>query len=96
MMMMTYSPGDALFGKGRRVKRGDTGIVGAVSNDLRGNNGDDSIELLFEWFVLLYVYRVIVDGGGGSCVVVVMLVVWTGINPLWKWLKHQKDKGVNF
>ena len=55
---MTYSPGDALFGKGRRVKRGDTGIVGAVSNDLRGNNGDDSIGL-FEWFVA-NVCRVIV------------------------------------
>lgn len=47
---MTYSPGDALFGKGRRVKRGDTGTVGAVSNDFRGNKGDDSIGL-FEWFV---------------------------------------------
>lgn len=44
---MTYSPGDALFGKGRRINRGDTGTVGAVSNDLRGNNGDAGIELLF-------------------------------------------------
>lgn len=79
------------------MNRGDTGTVGAVSNDLRRNNGDDSIALLlFEWFVL-NVYRVIVDDGGGGCVVVVVVVVvWTGINPLWKWLKHQKDKGVNF
>ena len=39
-LAMTYNPGDALFGKGRREMRGDTGAVGAVSNDLRGNNGD--------------------------------------------------------
>lgn len=41
---MTYNP-DALFGKGRRVKRGETGTVeplDTVSNGLRGNNGDDS------------------------------------------------------
>lgn len=85
MLVMTYSPGDALFGKGRRVKRGDTGNDGAVSNDLRGKNGDDNIALLFEWFVL-NVYRVIVDddcgGCGGGCVVVVVVVVWIGINPL--------------
>lgn len=38
--MLTYNPGDALFGKGLRDIRGETGAVGAVSNDLRGNNGD--------------------------------------------------------
>lgn len=43
--VLTYNPGDDLFGNGRRVKRGDTGTVGAVSNDLRGNNGDDNIGL---------------------------------------------------
>lgn len=42
---MTYSPGDALFGKGRRATRGDTGKVGVGSNDLRVNSGDDSIGL---------------------------------------------------
>lgn len=43
---MTYNPGDALFGNGRRMKRGDTGTVGVcVSNDLRENNGDDNIGL---------------------------------------------------
>lgn len=75
---MTYNPGDALLGNGRRVKRGDTGTVGAVSNDRRGNNGDDSIGL-FEWFVV------------NVCRVIVGVVVWTGINPLWKWLNNQKD-----
>lgn len=43
---VTYSPGDALFGNGRRENRGDTGIAGICgSNDLRTNNGDDNIGL---------------------------------------------------
>lgn len=41
---MTYNPGDALFGNGRRENRGDIGIADA-SNVLRGNNGDDIIGL---------------------------------------------------
>lgn len=43
---VTYNPGDALFGNGRRENRGDTGIVDICgSNDFRTNNGDDNIGL---------------------------------------------------
>lgn len=43
---MTYNPGDALFGNGRRENRGDNGIADIdVSIVLRGNNGDDNIGL---------------------------------------------------
>lgn len=73
---MTYSP-DALFGMGRRVKRGETGTDDAAS-DFRGNNGDDSIGLI-EWFVV------------NVCRVIVGVDVWTDINPLWKWLNNQKE-----
>lgn len=45
-VLVTYNPGDALFGNGRREKRGDTGTIGICgSNDLRTNSGDDSIGL---------------------------------------------------
>lgn len=43
---MTYNPGDALFGNGRRETLGETGAVGAFSSDFRGNNGDNVCRVL--------------------------------------------------
>lgn len=41
-----------MFGNGRREIRGETGAIGAVSNVLRGNNGDSV-------FVFVTVFRVV-------------------------------------
>lgn len=91
-VLVTYNPGDALFGNGRREKRGDTGTIGICgSNDLRTNSGDDSMGLC-EWFMMLVfmvaevamllviVCRDIFDG-----------IVYIGINPLLKWLNNEMD-----